>query len=208
MVGRVCPVRETRKAPGEDDQAQNQPGKPGIEGDCGAVIEALRGLAGDVFAGGVEDAFWLPEAEEDDEGDDGGGRSDDVDQPGAAIGGHEVLGKREGAAGDENGRPDLDHGAEAGIDPDEPEGNDEAEGNEDDGGDSGEEEEVDSGDGVQGDDGNSERAEGDGSGVGEQGKPGGLDGTEAEADEDGSADGDGGAEARRRPQRMRRGQRR
>ena len=191
----VEPLRDLRNSPEKDDDAEDQPGQPGLEDFGAAVFETLAGFGSDVFALGVEDALGFPEAQEGDEHDDGGGGGDDGHQRGAIVSGHEPLGEGEGEAGDEDGRPDFEHGAEAGIGPDQPEGNHHAEEGQDDGDGFGEGEEVETGDAVQGDDGNAEGAEGHGSGVGEQRESGGLKGTEAEADEDGSADGDGSAEA-------------
>ncbi len=152
-------------------------------------------LAGDVFAIDVERAPGLPEAEKYDEDDDGGRGRDDGNEPRAARDGHEVLGDGEGGAGGEDRRPDFDHGAKAGVGPDEPEGNEEIEGHEDDGGGAGESEQIEAGDAVEGDDGNAHASEGDGGGVGEKRQAGGLQRTEAETDENGGADGDRSAEA-------------
>ena len=74
----VHPLGELRDSPCEHDQAQDQPGLPRLEDFSGAVIEALPLVPGNVLAFGVEHAFGLPEAQEHNEHNDGGGGGDDV----------------------------------------------------------------------------------------------------------------------------------
>ncbi len=86
--------------------------------------------------------------------------------------------------------------AKPAIGPDEPEGNQEIERSQKDGGGAREREEIEAGDAVQSDDGNAHASEGDRRGVGEQRKPRGLQRTKAETDKNGGADSDGRTEAR------------
>ena len=74
---RVHPRGDVGQAPGKDDDAYDQPGKPCFENGGGGVAVGLSHLSGDVFAVDVERAPGLPEAEKNDEDDDGGRGGDD-----------------------------------------------------------------------------------------------------------------------------------
>ncbi len=153
-------------------------------------------VARDISQVDAERAARMPEAEKRDERDDGGGCGDDGDEGRVRISGHEILRGGEGDAGDEDRRPDFDHGAESRKDPDQPKGNHHVEGNEDRSGGTSEGQKTDAGDAVQRDKRNAHASECDRRGVREQRQAGGLKGPEAEADEDSRADGDGRAESR------------
>ncbi len=105
--------------------------------------------------------------------------------------------KQRGAIGcsrDKDGGPDLDHCAEAGECPDQPERYQHTEGCEEAADHAREYKGVEPGDSVERHDGDAECAECDRRGVGQQRKACSLQRSEAEADEDASADGDGGSE--------------
>ena len=104
------------------------------------------------------------------------------------------MGDGKGDSSGENGWPDFDHGGEAGVGPDEPEGKEEIERREKDGGGAGEREEIEAGDAVESEDGNAHGSECDGSRVCHESESRRLQRMETEADEDGCADGDGRAE--------------
>jgi len=193
--GCIDGLREARHAPEDDAESENDPRKSGAEDDFAAVAADGTGFAGYVFAGGVEDSLWLPDTEEGYESGHADDRGGDISQPGAVEGRDQKEGCAVGGSGDEDGRPDLEHGTESSEGPDEPERNEHAKGREHSADDACEKEGVESGHAVKCDDGGSDGSEGDWRSVCEQPKARSLERRKAEADKDGCTDGDGSSEA-------------
>jgi len=65
--GVIEQVRELRRAPHKDDDAEREPGQPCFEDRAGGVMMLAR-LRGDVFLDRIDDLLRLPYFQEADEG--------------------------------------------------------------------------------------------------------------------------------------------
>ena len=153
------------------------------EPSASSAVAAPSGVAAcDQLLGG------LPESHQDDERDHRDRGAHDVDEPRAVVVAHDELHDREARAGDEAGRPDLDHAAPADLRGDEPERDDEREERQLPADHRAELVQIEPGDRRQRDERNAERAEGDRRGVADQRELGGFERLEAEADQHRAAD--------------------
>ncbi len=185
------------RAPEEDDDAENQPGKPrpGYLAAAVAVCAAGSALVALFGAFVSPDLFRLPDSQEQDEAGHGDQRRDDIGEPGAVIVGNKILWDGESYSRDGYCRPDFFHAFVTGIGPDQPEGHEHGEERED-ASDLGAEGDLAiSSNGGEGDDGSSERAVGDWRCVGDQRQARCLQRFETQADENGRGDGDGCAKS-------------
>ncbi len=91
-------MRELRRSPDEHKDAENEPGQPCLEDRTGGVRVPLADFAGNILEHGVQDAFRLPDFQEDDQRDNGQHRRKDIHQPGSVNSGDDPLRHRKRSA--------------------------------------------------------------------------------------------------------------
>ena len=138
----------------------------------------------------------LPDLEEADQAGHRDQRGADIDDPGIDEVGDQELRDREGDAADQDRRPDLQHAAEAGEDPDQPERHDQREERQLPADHRAEQVRIEAGHAREAGDRRAERAVGDRRGIGDQRQPRRGQRREAETDQDRARHRDRRAEAR------------